>query len=87
MLRASPGRPYMATRATHAFDPWRLREKLATLVLSCNAASQGSPSLANPLVACDEPLFFTPRHVISRIPLLETLVSFTNGARCVGIGI
>jgi hypothetical protein len=41
-------------------DPWRLREKLATLVQSCTAASLGLPSVANPLDACVEPCISRP---------------------------
>ncbi len=38
-----PWHPSLYARATHASHPWTLRAKLATLVQSCTAASQGSP--------------------------------------------
>jgi CoA-transferase family III len=43
--------------------------KTCNAMRSCIAASQGSPSLANPLVACDEPLFFTLRETHTDQPL------------------
>jgi hypothetical protein len=50
-----------------------LRTKLATLcnpaARACIAASPGSPSLGNPFVACDEPMFCTPRKT-NIVPLL-----------------
>jgi len=37
--------------------------KTCDAMLSCIAASRGSPSVANPLGACAEPMFFTLREV------------------------
>jgi hypothetical protein len=52
----------VATHRTHAFDPWKLREKLSALLQSCIAQkADGLPFPANPARRMRRALFFTLR--------------------------
>ena len=63
MLRASPGCPSMATRPTHALDPWGLREKLAALLLSLHRTQAlGLPSWQTRSAHAPSPVFHAPAH-------------------------
>src|ERR1700678_355708 len=54
--------------------------KTCEAMQSCIAASRGSPSLANPLGACAEPLFFTIRKMRCSPGLLPVFSSFLNNS-------
>ena len=56
-------------------------DKTCDAMQSCSAASLGSPSLANPFVACDEPTFCTPRHMTLRAHFGSIRMAFNNIAR------
>src|SRR6202050_2807392 len=72
--------PSVATRRTHAFDPWTPREKLSALLRSCNAQKAGGmPSMANPARRMRRALRFHAPSGDLESPLSATFVSFMAG--------